>query len=88
MSDLHTADLFAPASGEPRPIAPGAVLLPGAALGEAPALLAAIRDVLARAPWRQMFSPSQPKTGARSPAAMRASRSGVWRRIVANHCAA
>ncbi len=57
MSDLHTADLFAPASGEPRPIAPGAVLLPGAALGEAPALLAAIRDVLARAPWRQMLTP-------------------------------
>ncbi|WP_298603757.1 DNA oxidative demethylase AlkB [Zoogloea sp.] len=56
MSDLHTADLFAPAPGEPRPIAPGAVLLPGAALAEAPALLAAIRSVLARAPWRQMLT--------------------------------
>ncbi|MDD3329404.1 MAG: DNA oxidative demethylase AlkB [Zoogloea sp.] len=57
MSDLHTADLFAPASGEPRTIAPGAVQLPGAALGDAPALLAAIRSVLAGAPWRQMLTP-------------------------------
>jgi alkylated DNA repair protein (DNA oxidative demethylase) len=32
------------------------VLLPGAALGDAPALLAAIRSVLARAPWRQMLT--------------------------------
>ncbi len=56
MSDLHTADLFAPAPGEPRPITPGAVLLPGAALAEAPALLAAIRSVLALAPWRQMLT--------------------------------
>ena len=56
MSDPHTADLFAPAPDTPRPIAPGAVLLPGAALGEAPALLAAIRSVLARAPWRQMLT--------------------------------
>ena len=56
MSDLHTADLFAPAPGEPRLLAPGALLLPGAALDEAPALLAAIRSVLARAPWRQMLT--------------------------------
>ena len=56
-ADLFTPDLFAPTPDAPRPIAPGAVLLPGAALGEAPALLAAIRDVLARAPWRQMLTP-------------------------------
>jgi alkylated DNA repair protein (DNA oxidative demethylase) len=32
------------------------VLLPGAALGDAPALLTAIRSVLAAAPWRQMLT--------------------------------
>ena len=37
-------------------LATGAVLLPGAALDDAPALLAAIRDVLARAPLRQMVT--------------------------------
>ena len=56
MSDPHTADLFAPPAGEPQVLAPGAVLLPGAALDDAPALLAAIRDVLARAPLRQMVT--------------------------------
>mgnify|MGYP000426252569 FL=1 len=56
MSDPHTADLFAPPAGEPQVLAPGAVLLPGAALDDATALLAAIRDVLARAPLRQMVT--------------------------------
>lgn len=56
MTDPHTADLFAPPPGEPRPLAPGALLLPGAALDDAPALLAAIRDVLALAPLRQMVT--------------------------------
>lgn len=56
MSDPHTADLFAPPAGEPQVLAPGAVLLPGAALDDAPALLAAIRDILARAPLRQMVT--------------------------------
>ena len=55
-ADLFTPDLFAPAPDAPRPIAPGAVLLPGAALGDVPALLTAIRSVLARAPWRQMLT--------------------------------
>ena len=32
------------------------MLLPGAALGDAPALLTAIRSVLAAAPWRQMLT--------------------------------
>ena len=32
------------------------LLLPGAALGDVPALLTAIRSVLARAPWRQMLT--------------------------------
>ena len=49
-ADLFTPDLFAPTPDAPRPIAPGAVLLPGAALGDVPALLTAIRSVLARAP--------------------------------------
>ena len=55
-ADLFTPDLFAPTPDAPRPIAPGAVLLPGAALGDVPALLTAIRSVLARAPWRQMLT--------------------------------
>ena len=56
MSDPHTADLFAPPAGEPQVLAPGALLLPGAALDDAPTLLAAIRDVLAQAPLRQMLT--------------------------------
>ncbi len=54
---MSQADLFAPAPGEPQDLAPGAWLLPGLALGEAPALLAAAQAVFAAAPPRRWLTP-------------------------------
>lgn len=46
---MSQADLFAPAPGVRQDLAPGAWLLPGLALDEAPALLAAAQAVFAAA---------------------------------------
>lgn len=54
---MSQADLFAPASGERQDLAPGAWLLPGLALDEAPALLAAAQAVFAAAPPRRWLTP-------------------------------
>lgn len=56
---MSTADLFAGCLAAPpeTPLAPGAVLLHGFALADAPALLAAIGAVTAQAPFRQMTTP-------------------------------
>ena len=56
---MSTADLFAGCLAAPpeTPLAPGAVLLHGFALADAPALLAAIGAVIAQAPFRQMTTP-------------------------------
>ena len=51
-------------------------------------VLVAVSSVLQREPCSQMLSRSQSNTGAKSPRPMRASRSGMARRIAANHCAA
>ena len=53
---MSTADLF----GDPpptTPLAPGAVLLHGLALADAPAILAAVEAVTAAAPFRRMRTP-------------------------------
>ena len=56
---MSTADLFAGCLAAPpeTPLAPGAVLLHGFALADAPALLAAIGAVTTQAPFRQMTTP-------------------------------
>lgn len=54
---MSQADLFAPAPGARQDLAPGAWLLPGLALGEAPALLAAAQAVFAAAPPRRWLTP-------------------------------
>jgi alkylated DNA repair protein (DNA oxidative demethylase) len=53
--DLRTAALLPRAAVEP--IAEDAVLLPGAASEEAPAIFAALQPVIAAAPWRHMLTP-------------------------------
>src|ERR1700678_1887805 len=55
----HTLDLFAGASLDTRHerLAPGAWLLRGFALGNAPALLAAIESITAAAPFRHLVTP-------------------------------
>jgi alkylated DNA repair protein (DNA oxidative demethylase) len=53
--DLATIGLLPRAAHEP--IVEGAVLLPGAALESAAALLAAVDDVVAQSPWRHMLTP-------------------------------
>jgi alkylated DNA repair protein (DNA oxidative demethylase) len=62
--DLLTQSLLPRAALER--IAEDAVLLPGAASQEAPALLAALQQVVAMAPWRHMLTPG----GARMSVAM------------------
>jgi DNA oxidative demethylase len=62
--DLLTRSLLPRAALER--IAEDAVLLPGAALDAAPALLSALQPVIAAAPWRHMFTPG----GARMSVAM------------------
>jgi alkylated DNA repair protein (DNA oxidative demethylase) len=62
--DLLTRPLLPRAALER--IAVDAVLLPGAASDEAPALLAAVEEVVATAPWRHMITPG----GARMSVAM------------------
>jgi alkylated DNA repair protein (DNA oxidative demethylase) len=54
-----TLDLFAPAATESKEerLAPGAVVLPGFAAPAEAALLAALREVVARAPFRHMVTP-------------------------------
>ena len=54
-----TLDLFAPALGEPReqPLGPGAVLLRGYARPLEADLIAALREVVTRAPLRHMVTP-------------------------------
>src|SRR5690606_31054085 len=54
-----TLDLFGdtPGAFAPEPLAHGAAVLPGYATGVAGALLAAITEVAARAPFRQMKTP-------------------------------
>jgi alkylated DNA repair protein (DNA oxidative demethylase) len=54
-----TLDLFAPAGTEAREerLAPGAAVLPGFAAPAEAALLAALREVVARAPFRHMVTP-------------------------------
>ena len=56
---MSTADLFGGLLAPPpeTPVAPGAVLLHGFALADAPALLAAIGAVTTQAPFRQMTTP-------------------------------
>ncbi len=54
---MSQADLFAPAPGARQDLAPGAWLLPGLALGEVPALLAAAQAVFAAAPPRRWLTP-------------------------------
>ena len=54
---MSQADLFAPAPGMRQDLAPGAWLLPGLALEEAPALLAAAQAVFAAAPPRRWLTP-------------------------------
>jgi alkylated DNA repair protein (DNA oxidative demethylase) len=54
---MSQADLFAPAPGARQDLAPGAWLLPGLALGESPALLAAAQAVFAAAPPRRWLTP-------------------------------
>lgn len=54
---MSQADLFAPALGARQDLAPGAWLLPGLALDEAPALLAAAQAVFAAAPPRRWLTP-------------------------------
>lgn len=54
---MSQADLFAPAPGVRQDLAPGAWLLPGLALDEAPALLAAAQAVFAAAPPRRWLTP-------------------------------
>lgn len=54
---MSQADLFAPAPGARQDLAPGAWLLPGLALDEAPALLAAAQAVFAAAPPRRWLTP-------------------------------
>jgi alkylated DNA repair protein (DNA oxidative demethylase) len=53
--DVATQSLLPRAALEP--IAEDAMLLPGAAAGDAPALLAALQPVIAAAPWRHMVTP-------------------------------
>jgi DNA oxidative demethylase len=62
--DLATQSLLPRAALER--IADDALLLPGAALDAAPALLSALRPVIAAAPWRHMLTPG----GARMSVAM------------------
>jgi alkylated DNA repair protein (DNA oxidative demethylase) len=62
--DLATQSLLPRAALER--IADDALLLPGAAVDEAPALLAALQPVIAAAPWRHMITPG----GARMSVAM------------------
>jgi DNA oxidative demethylase len=62
--DVVTQSLLPRAALEP--IADDALLLPGAALDAAPALLAALQPVFAAAPWRHMLTPG----GARMSVAM------------------
>ena len=50
-------DLFADAEPWQEPLAPGAAILRRFALPSAPALIAAINDVAARSPFRQMVTP-------------------------------
>jgi alkylated DNA repair protein (DNA oxidative demethylase) len=50
------ADLFA-GHDEPVPLAPGACLLRGLAIAQAPSLLQALKGVLDAAPWRHMVVP-------------------------------
>lgn len=54
-----TGDLFdqVPSTQSPRMLAPGAMLLPGAALDTAPTLLRLIEDIAAVAPFRHMHTP-------------------------------
>lgn len=53
-----TADLFADQTPSwQEPICPGATVLRGLALAEAPAILSAIEDITRRAPFRQMDTP-------------------------------
>src|ERR1700728_593081 len=56
---MHTRDLFAGAALDTRHerLAPGAWLLRGFALGEAPALLTAIDGIKAAAPFRHLVTP-------------------------------
>lgn len=54
---MSQADLFASAPGARQDLAPGAWLLPGLALDEAPALLAAAQAVFAAAPPRRWLTP-------------------------------
>jgi alkylated DNA repair protein (DNA oxidative demethylase) len=53
--DVHTQSLLP--RGALERIGEDAVLLPGAASAEAPALLAALQIVIAQAPWRHMLTP-------------------------------
>src|ERR1700733_8005850 len=62
--DLLTRSLLPRAAIEH--IAEDAILLPGAASHEAPALLAAVQEVVTLAPWRHMLTPG----GARMSVAM------------------
>jgi len=57
--DLATADLLASTEACPsaQALAAGAVLLRGFAVGESAALLQAVQDVVAAAPWRHMTVP-------------------------------
>ncbi len=55
-----TPDLFAdlpPPPPSTERLGPGTLLLRGFALAQAPALLAAVQQVIDRAPWRQMLTP-------------------------------
>ncbi|RYF34509.1 MAG: DNA oxidative demethylase AlkB [Comamonadaceae bacterium] len=50
-------DLFESQEGEALPLAPGAVVLRDFALSSAPALLADVQRVTAKAPWRHLVTP-------------------------------
>ncbi len=50
-------ELDARVGGAPIPIAPGAWVLPGLALSQAPPLLGAVHTLIAQAPWRHMVTP-------------------------------
>jgi hypothetical protein len=79
---------------EDRPLRALQVQVQSGARGSAPGSAsrhwraAPVRRWSSRLAWVQMLSRSQSNTGVRSPAPMRASRSGMARRIAANHCAA
>lgn len=76
-SKASTPDLFdngALVQGAARPLAPGAVLLPGFALADADELLAAVQHVAEAAPFRNMITPG----GYRMSVAMTNCGSAGW----------